>query len=1129
MSGIFLGNQQFGYVGEVIDVTDFNNDGIDDYVVQNPSINLGKGAVDVIFGRREGFPEVFTLDDLAPGEWIRLVNSAPTTTFPRFGEQIVSGDFNGDGLNDLAISAPGDSTGGLIGNGTVSIFHGRTPQETENFILDDLGGTAFWDAQSFDGITGRNIAGNDDGMGLGSFLTNPGDIDEDGVDELVIGTGAPGGEQTLHILYNGRIDLAAQPGVAGIDDFAPPEILSLKAPGATITGFEVLPVAWPEGGAADGLFDVYSSLNPDPPDVFAPDDDTPPPGGLPDPLPFSNLAPGPAGEPILQFSETTGPEVTETRLTVTVPEGWTRVESAGESGLTFTFMPVGAMDGAAITITVPAGWTSPGSGSPGGAPYEFMPEPGADPFGSPVTIDVAVPQDRMPHDPLDLGRDPGEPDLTIRELPDGMPPPPPILIGGDVAPGDEIPGRLAFTITDPLGSSSPVIVDFPEEGPAGRFDPSGPGTDGLSLLLTTLPEDNDGIPGEAPWVGITHLDDSLPLSSEPFNLGPPPLPEDPFERVEITGLPVSSFPPDKGGGLLGDLNGNGTLDIGINIFNSNGGENVIIDGGACDLVGADGTLDLTNPAVTPFVQMIMGPDEPPPDPYDSSPGWYRGRNMERGDPLGVAADAISQYHHHMSLEERIIHEEELWEQQRLMFPTIEELWKRLGNLLFGGFGTGATDFSFETPDGPPGALTGLSGTIASNGGVLEFYANANFTDNFTLDPTQLDGSNGFRVHGETAFGGFGWDFVYGDVNGDRIDDVIVSAPFTYTDTEFGLGAIYTVTGGLKNLRAQDHQDGVIDGNIVAGLLNETPPLRAGLIITSEEDFSDFGTAFAALGDINGDGLNDFLIGEPEADAGGDAGAGRGVVLFGDANFGMPELDLAGLTTAQGFFLEGIAPGDMAGAGLGGPGDVNGDGLADILIGAPGEATGAGAGHGVYGRQGAGPFALHTGLDTLGPTTGFAVAGRDPGDMLGATATGLGDINGDGRPDFAFAAPEADPGTAPMAGEIFVVFGQAGDLPQTIAPGDLDGTTGFVIQGAAANDLAGSTISPLGDINGDGFDDVAIGSPGEPLSGPGSEGAVDILFGTDLGFPALLPLGGGSSLRLSGLSEGDNLGGAMDGR
>ena len=195
----------------------------------------------------------------------------------------------------------------------------------------------------------------------------------------------------------------------------------------------------------------------------------------------------------------------------------------------------------------------------------------------------------------------------------------------------------------------------------------------------------------------------------------------------------------------------------------------------------------------------------------------------------------------------------------------------------------------------------------------------------------------------------------------------------------------------------------------------------------------------------------------------------------EANFAA-SLDLSTLDGSEGFRIDGVVAGDKSGIAVSNAGDVNGDGYADMLIGAsladPGGSQ-SGQSYVVFG--GGDGFAANLELSGLDGSNGFRLDGIDVDDQSGLSVSTAGDVNGDGYADILVGAPKADPGGDSNAGETYLVFGKANGFAASLDLGALDGNNGYRLDGIDADDDSGFSVSTAGDVNGDGFDDILVGA------------------------------------------------------
>lgn len=261
----------------------------------------------------------------------------------------------------------------------------------------------------------------------------------------------------------------------------------------------------------------------------------------------------------------------------------------------------------------------------------------------------------------------------------------------------------------------------------------------------------------------------------------------------------------------------------------------------------------------------------------------------------------------------------------------------------------------------------------------------------------------------------------GDVNGDGYDDLLVGVPYE-RGTGVATGAVYVFFGGTTFTTTPD------------------------LIIRGAFEGDYLGWSVASAGDVNGDGYDDILIGAPYADTNA-LDAGQAYLYFGG-----PALDAVSDVTFQSPTAE-----DHFGWSVAGAGDVNGDGYADVLVGVPdGDivAEGAGQAHLYYGGAA---------MDFIADKT---ILGENAYDHFGRSVASAGDVNGDGYSDVVVGAPMHD-GAGDNAGRAYVYWGGPW----------WTGTPNAVLEPEGAGDFFGQAVASAGDINGDGYDDVAVGAHG----------------------------------------------------
>ncbi|MBN1901419.1 FG-GAP repeat protein [Candidatus Sumerlaeota bacterium] len=306
----------------------------------------------------------------------------------------------------------------------------------------------------------------------------------------------------------------------------------------------------------------------------------------------------------------------------------------------------------------------------------------------------------------------------------------------------------------------------------------------------------------------------------------------------------------------------------------------------------------------------------------------------------------------------------------------------------------------------------------------------------------------------------------GDVNGDGYSDVIVGMPGERRGLQTDMGKAFIYLGSAQGP-------------------SDEPAWEVGPTMTNPPKNAYFGYSVATAGDVNGDGYSDVIVGAPyeaKIGTGEDQIASEGyayVYYGGPGRLNDNEPDWG---------VQSNQAGSNLGVSVATAGDVNGDGYADVIVGAP---------YYDNGEQDEGVVLVWYGYYTgLPPSAGWFAEGNQIGAYFGHSAACAGDVNGDGYDDIIVGAPHASTGFS-LEGRAFVWYGSSSGLGEN----DIAVYADWKYSGGQAGAILGTSVASAGDVNGDGYCDVIVGAPGYNSNTLMDNGVAYVFHGTSGGLSA----------------------------
>ena len=401
-------------------------------------------------------------------------------------------------------------------------------------------------------------------------------------------------------------------------------------------------------------------------------------------------------------------------------------------------------------------------------------------------------------------------------------------------------------------------------------------------------------------------------------------------------------------------------------------------------------------------------------------------------------------------------------------------WRAVANRANAAFGFSVATAGDVNGDGYDDVLVGAPGPETDEQGKGRVFVYHGSASGLRTAPSAGAGPSP-KPDGQIVFAQAGAKFgtavaTAGDLNADGFADILIGAP-KYDNNESNEGAVFVYHGSANGL-------------------STTADWRA----ERNQAHAVFGTSVATAGDVNNDGYDDILVGSP-GDSPGHSKAGAAFVYHGSASgLGTRPSAPSGPTPQPDWRVESNREGASLGWSVASAGDVNNDGFADVIVGAPWYGNG-------HAREGA-AFVYHgsaSGLSTArsapaGPTPkpDWRVESDQEGASLGWSVATAGDVNADGYDEVIVGADYFDKGQTDE-GAAFVYHGSAAGLgPAAAWTGESDQEHSYF----------GRSVATAGDVNRDGYSELVIGAPWYDAAGNEESGAAFVSPGGTGGSEAI---------------------------